>query len=82
LQKQKDKEEKEIATLREPSEIFKDQAYAKFKIGQVDEKGIPTHKDDGEEFPKKIRGLFEKDYAKHVKARDELLLKKSKENKD
>lgn len=53
--------------------------YAKFNIAKVDEKGIPTENDKGP-FPAKIRGKFEKDYEKHVKARDALLEKKAKES--
>jgi cysteinyl-tRNA synthetase len=73
------KEKREALILREPAEIFGDDKYKKFKIGEVDEQGIPTHDTEGEEFNKKIRGKFEKDYAKHVKQRDALLAKKAKE---
>lgn len=77
-----EKEQREALILREPSEIFKDEAYKKFKIASYDDNGIPTHTTDGkelQELPAKIRAKFGKDYEKHVKARDELLAKKQKE---
>lgn len=67
--------------MREPRTIFEDAKYAKFKIGQVDDEGIPTHNEKGEEFPKKIRKKFEKDLQKHVKARNALIEKRAKQSK-
>lgn len=67
--------------MREPKDIFLDKKYAKFKIGQTDDDGIPSHNEKGEEYPKKIRKKFEKDFGKHVKARDALIAKKAKEAK-
>ena len=56
--------------MRDSKEIFTDAKYKKFKIAKVDDQGIPTHNEAEEEFSKKIRGKFEKDFAKHVKAKD------------
>ena len=47
--KRLEKEQREALILREPSEIFKDEAYKKFKITAFDDQGIPTHTTDGKE---------------------------------
>lgn len=47
--KRLEKEQREALILREPREIFKDEAYKKFKIVSFDENGIPTHTTDGKE---------------------------------
>ena len=77
--KRKAKEEREALIMREPRTIFEDKKYSKFKIAQVDENGIPTHNEKGDEFPAKLRKKFEKDFQKHVKARDALIAKRAAE---
>ena len=66
--------------MRESREIFNDEKYKKFKIGEVDEQGIPTHNAEGEEYNKKVRGKFVKDFEKHAKAREAFLAKLEKSN--
>ena len=79
IKEEKEKKAKELENKikREPREIFADEDYKKFNIAQYDDKGIPTHNNKGEEFPAKVKALFEKDYAKHEKARDEWFKKQA-----
>ena len=77
---EKERKQKELddKNKREPAKIFNDPEYKKWAIGQVDEKGIPTHNSKGEAFAAKVRAAFEKDYAKQEKARGEWLKKQEK----
>lgn len=70
-EKERKQREQDEKMKREPASIFSDPDYKKFAIGKVDDKGIPTHNQKGEEYAAKVRAAFEKDYLKQEKLRDE-----------